>query len=120
LDLEVNEIGSYSGTVLVDFGTDILEVTADGDWSVSFVTPRTMVGSAIAGSGDEVVTVNRSGPAMITHDGSSNFSVWSWQGQTRLDLEVNEIGAFSGTVTIDSGTEFLEINADGTWSVTYQ
>lgn len=120
LDTEVNEIGTYTGIVLIDFGTDILEVEADGNWSVTFQDPRVMVGNSIFGTGDEVVTVSRSGPATLTHDGSSNFVVWSYDGTDRLDLEVNEIGAYVGTVTIDSGTEFLEITADGNWSVTFQ
>ncbi|MFB3107248.1 MAG: S-layer homology domain-containing protein, partial [Pseudomonadales bacterium] len=32
--LIVNEIGSYSGTDLIDFGTAIFDITADGNWTL--------------------------------------------------------------------------------------
>jgi hypothetical protein len=34
-ELLVNEIGTYNGEVLIASGTFLLEVTADGDWSIT-------------------------------------------------------------------------------------
>jgi hypothetical protein len=105
-------------------GVAYLEVTASGPWTIDvlpFCAMRTMGGNSISGTGDDVVTVNRSGIATLTHNGSSNFIVWSHQGFDLFDrdLEVNEIGPFNGDVVIDNGTLFLDIVADGNWSVSF-
>ena len=100
-------------------------VTADGSWTVDVkpvCSSRAMTGDSIAGTGDDVVLIYQSGGATITHTGTSNFSIWSHQSFTELDLEVNVIGAFNEVVDIDAGTVFLEIEAtdtDGAWSVTF-
>ena len=54
--------------------------------------------------------------ATLTHNGDSNFSVWAW-GTTR-DLLVNEIGAYDGTVLVESGLFIWDVSADGDWTVT--
>ncbi|MDA2928496.1 hypothetical protein MYX84_00885 [Acidobacteria bacterium AH-259-O06] len=60
----------------------------------------------------------------MTHNGSSNFAIWLKDSQGGLvALLVNEIGSFNGSkaVGIDStGTSFLDITADGSWSVTIE
>lgn len=79
----------------------------------------------LSGRGDDVVRMTKPDvPAIIrlTHSGSSNFSVISYDGAgNRIDLLVNEIGAYEGTRPIDFGTseltERLEIQADGNWTV---
>jgi len=100
-------------------------VRADGSWTVDVrpvCSAHAMTGNSISGTGDEVALVNQTGEATITHTGASNIAVWSHQSFTGLDLEVNTIGAFDGTVDINSGTVFLVIEAtdtDGAWSVTF-
>ena len=131
VDLLVNEIGTYDGRRPInhtpsDSGVQYLEVSnASGPWQIDvipFCQMRTMSGSSISGTGEDVVAVNRSGIATLTHNGSSNFIIWSHQGYGSgdRDLEVNEIGPFNGDVVMDSGTLFLDIVADGAWSVTYK
>lgn len=57
--------------------------------------------------------------ATISHQGTSNFAVWALDANlNRRDLLVNEIGAYTGTVRVERGTAGLEINADGSWTVT--
>ena len=117
LDLLVNVIGAYQGVRPMQLGdgvgggaVGILEITATGNWEVTIeplFTARLVLcseGSAV-GEGDDVVVVSdfidSGGAATLTHNGDRNFSVWAW-GTTR-DLLVNEIGAYDGTVLVESG-----------------
>ncbi len=100
-------------------------VYADGSWTVDvkpICSARAMTGNSISGTGDEVVLVDQTGEATITHTGAHSFAVWSHQSSSESDLEVNTIGVFNDTVDIDSGTVFLVMEAydtDGAWSVTF-
>ena len=79
----------------------------------------------VTGRGDDVVTIDKPDiPAIveITHQGSSNFVVTNFDHSgERIELLVNEIGAYSGTRPIDFAqsewTNRLEIQADGSWTV---
>jgi hypothetical protein len=127
LDLLVNEIGAYSGRRPVNFvigqfdgPVRYLEITASGPWAIN-VLPLSQAHTGWAGSGDDVVAItpksfNR--PMTITHNGLSNFIVWSYSKTARLDLEVNEIGSYTGTVLLDAGASYLDIGADGSWTFT--
>lgn len=126
LDLLVNEIGAYSGTSLIQISDDVglLEITADGSWSVlitDLLTGSTGIRCGAASQrGDMVVIVedfvDTGGAADLTHNGESNFSIWTY-GDQGTDLIVNEIGTYSGTVLIGSGMYLWEIDADGSWSI---
>ena len=132
LDLLVNVIGAYQGVRPMQLGdgvgggaVGILEITATGNWEVTIeplFTARLVLcseGSAV-GEGDDVVVVfdfiDSGGAATLTHNGDRNFAVWAW-GRTR-DLLVNEIGAYDGTVLVESGLFIWDVSADGAWTVT--
>ena len=125
LDLLVNEIGTYSGRRPVNFDADdgkvrSLEVKASGPWTIT-VLPPSHAHTEWGGFGDDVISITSSSssrPIRFIHTGSSNFIVWSYSKTQRLDLEVNEIGAYDGTVLLDAGASFLEIIADGSWGFT--
>lgn len=127
-DLLVNTIGDYRGNVLLDesFGTITpsrhLSIQADGRWTVSVrsVSSARALGSSTSGSGDDVLSWTGSArTARFTHDGSGNFIVWALQRDgTMIDLLVNEIGSYDGTVAIPSGTRLLTVEADGGWTIT--
>jgi hypothetical protein len=125
LDLLVNEIGAYSGRRPVNFDSSdgrvrYLEINASGPWSIQ-VIPPSHAHTEWGGFGDDVVKVTSSSsnrPISFVHTGSSNFIVWSYSNTRRLDLEVNEIGPYNGTVLLDAGASFLEIQADGSWGFT--
>ena len=125
LDLLVNEIGAYGGRRPVNFDPTAgriryLEVTASGPWTIN-VLPPSHAHTEWGGSGDDVVAVTSSSssrPIALTHNGSSNFIVWSYSATRLLDLEVNEIGSYSGTVLLDAGAKYLDIVADGYWTFT--
>lgn len=126
IDLVVNEIGSYWGRRPINFSewdrpVRSLEITADGSWFI-WVLPHSEVSTQLSGTGDDVIRITPAGfarPTTFTHDGSSNFAVWSYSASELLDLEVNTIGPYSGTVMLEAGAEFLEIRADGRWTITF-
>lgn len=83
----------------------------------------------VSGSGSDVVSLSVPGddPAIIhlTHDGSSNFIVWSLEADlSYVDLLVNEIGPYDGVRGLNIGwfspepVRYLEIDADGNWELT--
>jgi hypothetical protein len=124
LDLLVNTIGAYSGTVLFDKQsnqhTESLQITADGNWTVtlhSIRALRSFDATGTTGHGDDVLVYRGdAGAATLTHDGSNNFAVWTYGDQT--NLVVNEIGAYNGTVRWTKGPELVTVTADGNWSIT--
>ncbi|MGY1808552.1 hypothetical protein ACI8AF_14380 [Blastococcus sp. SYSU D00669] len=77
-----------------------------------------------SGSGASVVTLVATDPRIvtITHDGESNFAVWSVNAQGQdIDLLVNTIGSYSGVVPLNflegEDVAALKIEADGQWTV---
>ncbi|KQV26664.1 hypothetical protein [Yonghaparkia sp. Root332] len=82
-----------------------------------------------SGTGDTILQIELpAGPdsigiATIAHSGSSNFAVWSLDGDlNQSDLLVNVIGGYAGTVPFNLSTAeritAFEITADGAWTVT--
>ncbi|MCA1788472.1 MAG: hypothetical protein LC667_01070 [Thioalkalivibrio sp.] len=120
-DVLVNEIGVYQGTRPLGFSElpVEIEIKADGAWTLTVLPLDQAVepGTSLAGRGDMVLDFRGvDGRALVlTHDGSSNFMVLAW-GDRRSAL-VNEIGAYSGRLRLAAGTLFLEIRADGNWSL---
>lgn len=121
--LLVNQIGAYTGTVLFNTGLSTgvtsLGISADGSWTVtlhSLKSLREFSSGAATGVGDDVVVYRgKSGAATISHDGQSNFSIWSYGDNT--DLLVNEIGAYNGTVAWSPGPAVIAVTADGNWNI---
>lgn len=125
----VNEIGSHDGAtgVGVRNGRYILEIEADGPWSVVVEQPRAAVGAelpqAYQGTGQSFVGPFQGGGALrveMTHQGESNFQVLMLdsEGNTEEFL-ANEIGSFQGSDVVSSRAElyFFTIEADGAWTV---
>lgn len=122
IDLLVNTIGNYGGTVAIDFtgrtSTAVLEIEADGPWTIELRSPLAarQFTTTISGTGDDVVNYRGGArPATFTHNGESNFAVWHYATSGR-DLLVNTIGVYSGTRPL-RGAGFLVIEADGAWTV---
>ena len=126
IDLLVNEIGGYEGEVALNFGEDpaALRIEADGDWTIDLVhlaeAPRWDGEGVYEDRGDSVLIVDGVAdgltPVTLTHDGESNFAIWTW-GESYPDLIVNDIGAYDGTTLLPDGTLVLQIDADGTWTI---
>ncbi len=122
-DLLVNEVGPYEGTVPLDFrgsATKALEISADGAWK-AIVIPLPALpeqSGAMSGTGDEVLYYTGStSVSQVSHDGSSNFAVHTYGVDSgAVDLVINEIGPYSGSVVIE-GPSLIEVSADGSWSI---
>ncbi len=128
IDLLVNEIGSYDGRRPANVGWFFepdfvrhLEIDADGYWSITArpMSKARALSTSLNGSGDEVVRYEGSASTLTsTHDGSSNFIILGFKADGEYnELIVNEIGTYSGTDTIDSETDILDIQADGNWTL---
>lgn len=146
VDWLVNEIGVFDGSMAVGIredswmgakpGIHLLDITADGNWTVRIEQPRPASAAALplslTGKGcdvfpffvlDEGLTV-----FSMTHDGDSNFIVTllSTDGEV-VEYLANEIGSYSGKEAIGvkrgnimgarPGTHILSIMADGNWTV---
>lgn len=124
--LLVNEIGGYSGGVLLVASSEVFfEVNADGNWSLS-VQPLGVSSvplDSLSGTGDwttDLFTPSRTGvvPYRFTHRGDSNFAVVLWCANGR-DLVQNEIGPVTNEAVANFRGEpcFWEITANGAWTL---
>lgn len=123
-DLLVNEIGNYSGQVLIDRGgTFDLEITADGEWTIQTSGLSIDDSTVFSGNGDFVtgITTHDGGNWEIANDGDSNFTVIQYGVKSGyMDLLVNEIGSYSGTVKCqkaDGDNIFFAIKSNGNWTL---
>jgi hypothetical protein len=123
--LLVNEIGAYSGFRWMDIRdksrTTTLTVSAQGAWTVTVggLDMLPPVDGAATGNGDSVVFLSsRSTKAKITNVGDSNFAVHVASIKTsRIDLAVNTIGGYDGTVPL-AGPAVVQVTSSGDWSIT--
>jgi hypothetical protein len=128
LDLLVNTIGAYEGTVPIDFmdgeKTTRLEVKASGPWEL-LISPLASakiydLPTVIAGIGDDVVFIRGGNADIIKADnsqGNGNFAVWAYSKSTGRDLTFNEIAPYTGTALLSPDTFLLTIKAEGNWSL---
>lgn len=123
-DLLVNTIDDYTGTVLVPgSGTYDLEIKCDsGSWNITSSGLKIDDKSSFSGNGDAVtgLTSHCGGSWKIKHTGSDNFSIVQYGiNYGYMDLLVNEIGNYSGTVMASEKDEavFFQVNADGAWTL---
>jgi hypothetical protein len=131
IDLLANEIGPYTGRHGLNVGhfsfspPDVvrhMEIDADSAWSVTVrpISEATSLISALNGAGDDFVRFVGPTPTTMrpTHQGSSNFVIWSLEPSGALgDLIVNVIGPYNGTDVVPRGTKYLDITADGSWTL---
>jgi hypothetical protein len=127
IDLLINTIGNYAGTLPLDFldsqRTARLEITAGGQWELTIFpiqnARRETVPSSIQGTGDDVVVLTDAAPDLLKINATQaegNFILMTY-GTKGRDLLVNEIAPYSGTVMTKPGTYLLVITATGPWSI---
>lgn len=127
--LLVNGSGSpYSGTTATglspyDDETGILEVNADGAWTITVAPISSMPSLPVAGVGDGVYLYDgRAGIMTLGHAGRRNFIVQQYYrdaergGALTWEFHVNEIGQYSGNRYFRSGPSVVTIEADGAWA----
>ena len=132
VELLVNEIGSFNGSKAIGItepGTYILDVSADGNWSVAItqVAPASELKPPItlSGSGQQASPFFNVASGLtifeMEHDGQSNFAIWLLDSEGNMvDLLVNKIGSFNGSKAIgiaEPETYILDISADANWTV---
>ena len=120
----VNVIGSYVGTVPLDFldyqMSTRLEINSGGTWEIS-ILPLSMIRKisipgTISGMYDDVFMIVGGAPDLMKADykGQSYFIVHGFDKIGFQNL-VSEYGAWSGTVSINSSTSIIEVRSLGEW-----
>lgn len=133
VELPANVIGKYDGSryASLAFGSGryVLEVTADGPWSVTVRDPPTggarSTPADLGGKGDAALPPVRLDAGLVrvaaSHSGSGNFIVWLYdEDGYAVDLLVNEIGRWNGEGAVGipaSGRYYFDVQADGGWSL---
>jgi len=119
-----NEIGSYTGVTAEGFRdwdkkTRVLEVTADGSWTL-VIKPINRAGAFQKSGSGSAVMKYKAGfkPWRISHTGNSNFIVWQYCTTGIPNLVFNEIGNYQGRKNLKAGKCVLVIYADGDWKFT--
>jgi hypothetical protein len=126
-DLLVNTIGSYEGTVPLDFRDDEqttrFEITASGTWELHILPLAEarieQIPGIFSGLGDDVVFIGGGTPDLLKADASQasrNFAVQAIAND-RFNLVFNEIAPYAGTKILDPGTVALIIHATGPWTL---
>lgn len=122
-DSIVNEIGPYSGQVLVPGpGALTFDVKADGAWTIDINPAGSASEAAFSGKGDAVSGLfdpPENGAWEISHDGESNFMVHLVCGGDRSRSVQNEIGPVtaSAIVKFGDGPCLWTVHADGNWTL---
>lgn len=125
-DLLVNTIGGYSGSTAYGLNAlgegATLQISADGNWSITISPLASAPLLAASGTGDSVFLYDGGAGALTaTYNGSRNFAIIQKTGKAfDFGLLVNEIGAYSGTVPLNSGPSVITITADGAWTAVAQ
>lgn len=125
VDLLVNTIGTYDGTTLIGTRSATvshLEINSSGPWTVT-LTPLEDAPSLTNGEsyqGDKIfkLSASNANKLTITNNGKSNFVVRGVMGSGDINLLVNEIGNYSGTV-VNKNYSLLMVESSGTWSVSW-
>lgn len=131
----VNVQGQLTGrqSAPVQDGSYSLEIEATGDWTIDVTQPAPVVVPFIpqvfAGVGMDVTGFFKSpngglAKATITNHGSGKFEVTLLRqsGEKVLDV-VNTVGQFDGVqeLTVEANVNYvLDIESDGTWSITLE
>lgn len=130
VELLVNKIGSFDGSKTVGIassGEYILDVSADGKWTVNIEQPRQLDAdkkTSFSGNGQFATRPFRIEGGLrkfeLTHNGESNFAVMLLDEYGNdVDLLVNKIGKFDGSTagSVDGGLYVLDVTADGPWTI---
>jgi len=128
-----NEIGSWQARypMYVESGGYVLDVNADGPWSITVRQPRLseddVVSFPISAAGrypDYIGPIHFQGLVRIGADynGDSNFAAWVLgTAGGEAELLFNEIGAFEGETTFGAdGYGWIRVEATGPWGLAVQ
>ena len=127
IDLLVNTIGNYQGTRPIEFLDGDTRVTrlaieSSGSWQIN-VLPLAMIRKepipgVISGTGDDVIFLDGKDPDLLVVDAgkaNSNFVVYTYGNG--VDLLINEIAPYTGTLPLRKETIVIEVVASGPWTL---
>jgi hypothetical protein len=123
-DLLVNTIGNYDGRVSTIFGNDkdkYLEISSEGSWRVTFspIIAMPELANNQVMTGDDVIALKSNALKLnIKNTGESNFVVRGITSDYKVDLLVNEIGNYEGTVP-NRDYKILVVESKGTWQISW-
>ena len=135
IDLLVNKIGEFDGSKAVGItkqGDYILDISADGSWTITIEQPRPSYASPVPktlkGTGQQASEMFYLDTGLarfeMTHDGDRNFIVWLLDDDgNQIDLLVNKVGEFDGSKAVSirkGGNYLLSISADGNWEISIE
>jgi hypothetical protein len=111
--------------LLTPYKGDVEAASSPPTSSATYSSQSSSSGSThLSGSGDDVQSFTATGTGLIiftmSHTGSSNFAIWLKDSSGKeIALLVNEIGSYSGKKSerLTSGTYYLDITADGSWTI---
>ena len=128
-----NKIGNYYGMSAMndldgkEVTNGILEVKADGDWTIEIKRVSGVCEKELSGTGDYISGLISFASARhtvtLTHDGSRNFIVKILKengGKHDYELLANKIGEYSGetVANLKSGSKYyVSVIADGNWTI---
>ena len=124
--LLVNTIDEYDGIVGVDLGSEkntvLLEINAEGSWTIEVweIGSAEKITTSKSGDGDNVLWAegNPAIAEIIGNSTSSHFSIITYNKFGKYEkLLVNTTGPYDGDVLLPKATQFLEINAEGSWTI---
>ncbi|HZZ29496.1 MAG TPA: hypothetical protein VFE46_15970 [Pirellulales bacterium] len=135
LDTVFNQIGRFNGQRAINVpkgGTCLLDVQADGNWSANIRQPRTTEGQGtpctLEGRGYKATPFFKLDKGLaefkLKHQGEERFKVVLLDQNGRpIEYLINTIGPFDGSKPVsieEPGLYFLNVSADGNWTVDVQ
>ncbi|MEO3856280.1 hypothetical protein [Acrocarpospora sp. B8E8] len=126
--LLVNDLDGYTG--VVPYNTDTgdrlygLEVTADGPWTIQLLPLSKAKYWAITSRGgtDQVLRLTKTSTGLHTlrvrYTGDGHFAVLALNAKGRYhSLLVNDLDGYNGRVRLPAGTRYVQVDADGPWTM---
>ncbi len=132
VDTLFNQIGAYHGDqgfAIAKAGQYLLDVAADGNWTVAIRQPRLEQGqpapASLQGTGSHASKFLQLAGGLnifkMKHNGKTRFRVTLRdEGGRPVETLINTLGAFDGSKPISiekPGVYFLNVGADGDWSI---
>ncbi len=128
IDLLVNEIGKYNGTLLItiknnDPETNRFSIQSSGNWTIQAFPfhPKYLkildIPGSYQGEGDDIIFLSGNPDlitVVVTQENYVGIFTYSDDGR---DLLLNEIAPYNGQLILPNNTYLLEIHCSGKWSI---
>lgn len=123
-ELLANTVGDYQGARSFGLGymgkkASGLEITGEGNWSITVkpFSAAPKLPSAGAGDGVYKVSLSRNPIWKLGYTGNSNFIVWQNCTNGKTALVANTISDYTGKKVGVSGSCIIDVTGEGTWTI---